>query len=121
MGVVGNITVVISIGVVVFMVALGLLPRLVLAQWKGRARAFDLGYGGEGLPIDAGGGYARMSLGSDQVRAHMIKADLQSSGVLCRLDEINGGSTASIASTYILHYQISDTDQVQKAWTLATS
>jgi len=110
--------------IVVFMIimlALGLLPRLVLAQWKGRARAFDLGYGGEGIPIDVGGGYARMSLGGDQVRAHMIKADLQSRGVLCRLDEINGGSTASMASTYILHFQTIDANHVATAWKTATS
>jgi len=100
--------------------ALGLLPRLVLAQWKGRAKAFDIGSGGEGLPIDVGGGYARMSLGGDQVRAHMIKADLQGRGLLCRLDEINGGSTASIASTYILHFRISDASEVADAWTTAT-
>jgi len=117
----GNIAVLLSIGLFVFMFALGLLPRLVRAQWKGQARAFDLGYGGEGLPIDVGGGYARMSLGGNQVRAHMIKADLQSRGVLCRLDEINGGSTASVASTYILHFRVADADQVAAAWKTATS
>jgi len=119
--IVGSVAVTLSIGLVIFMLALGLLPRLVLAQWKGQARAFDLGYGGEGLPIDVGGGYARMSLGSDQVRAHMVKADLQSRGVLCRVDEINGGSTASIASTYILHFQVSDTEAVSEAWKTATA
>jgi len=117
----GNIAVLLPIGLFVFMFALGLLPRLVRAQWKGQARSFTLGYGGDGIPIDVGGGYARMSLGNDQVRAHMVKADLQSRGILCRLDEINGGSTASVASTYILHFQMSDAEEVATAWKLATS
>ncbi len=103
----------------VFMLALGLLPRLVLARWKGQARAFDLGYEGEGIPIDVGGGYSRMSLGGDQVRAHMIKASLQARGVLCRLDQINGGSGGAIASTHILHFQTEDLDAVIDEWTTA--
>jgi len=102
------------------MFALALLPRLLLARWKGEARAFDLGYGGEGLPIEVGGGYARMSLGSDQIRAHMVKADLQSRGILCRLDQINGGSGAAIASTHILHFQVADAEVVAAAWARAT-
>jgi len=106
--------------VIIFMLALGLLPRLVLARWKGKARAFDLGYVGEGLPIEVGGGYARMSLGSDRTRAHMIKADLQSRGILCRLDQINGSSTAGIASTHILHFQVADAKVVATAWARAT-
>jgi len=114
------IPIIVIAGFLVIMLALGLLPRLVLARWKGKARAFDLGFQGEGIPVDVGGGYSRMSLGGDQVRAQMIKASLQARGVLCRLDQINGGPTASLASTHILHFQTEDLDAVMQEWTAAS-
>ncbi len=90
------------------LLVVSMLPVVMRAQVRGRVESLALGHAETGIPMDAGGGLQRISLGLGEIGAGVIAASLRNQGVVARIDADTGGSFGGINATYTLLYRKTD-------------
>ena len=93
---------------VVLTVALLAIPRLVLAQVRGRAYTQLLGAGPLFEPTDDHGGLRRVNLGLDQFTAGIVVARLRDEGVQVQTYGADGGQWGGANTVHTMLFRPED-------------
>jgi hypothetical protein len=110
-----TVIVLVLIGAVIYILAFALIPKLVRAQFNGRAAGLALGHAPNGIPMDAGEGLRQVALEGGEIGTGVIEAMLIDEGLDVRLHRDSGGALGGLAAVYFLLYREKDEDRVLEA------